>query len=66
MRTRVQALVDHRFNRRRYDASRVAEDFRGRVRDQVDLETVTGGLVAATQRTVQPSAVAIWLRHHHG
>ena len=47
-------------HRRRYDASRVAESFRAQVRDQVGLETVTGGLVAAARRTVQPSAVAIW------
>ena len=61
-RRRVQALVDRRFNRRRYDAAQTVERFSGRLRDQVDLDTLSAELLAVVDHTVQPTRASIWLR----
>jgi hypothetical protein len=61
-RRRVQSLVDRRFNRRRYDAARTIGAFSGRLREQVDLDTLTAELLAVTDRTVEPTMVSLWLR----
>jgi hypothetical protein len=61
-RRRVQALVDRRFNRRRYDAARTVERFSGRLRDQVDLDTLSNELLGVVDQTVQPVSASLWLR----
>ena len=61
VRGRVQAVVDHRFNRAGYDAHRTVADFGQQLRDEVDLEAVAGALTDAAQRTLAPAHVAIWL-----
>jgi hypothetical protein len=61
-RRRVQRLVDRRFNRRRYDAARTVEHFAGRLRDQVDLTTLTGELLTVVDQTVAPTRASLWLR----
>jgi hypothetical protein len=61
-RRRVQRLVDRRFSRRRYDAARTIAAFSGRLREQVDLDTLTAELLAVTDRTVEPTTVSLWLR----
>lgn len=63
LRRRIQGWVDRRFNRRRYDAERVVEAFSSRLRDAVDLATVTGDLRDVVNRTVEPAATTVWLRN---
>jgi hypothetical protein len=61
-RRRIQQLVDRHFNRRRYDASHTIEEFRVRLRQQVDLDTLTAELLAVTHQTMQPARAHLWLR----
>jgi hypothetical protein len=61
-RKRVQAVVDRRFNRRRHDAGRVIEAFGARLRDQVDLDTLTAEVMAMVDQTMQPTRASLWLR----
>ena len=61
-RRRVQAVVDRRFNRRRHDAAQTIATFSTRLRDQVDLTTLTGELLAVVDQTMQPTRASLWLR----
>jgi hypothetical protein len=54
--------VDRRFYRRRYDAVAAAAMFAGQLRSQIDLDALDTELIAAINRTVQPSHVTLWLR----
>jgi hypothetical protein len=62
LRRQVQAMVDRRFNRRRHDAGRMIEAFGARLRDQVDLDTLTAEVLAVVHQTVQPTQASLWLR----
>jgi hypothetical protein len=61
-RRRIQRVVDRRFNRRRYDATRTVEAFSARLRDQIDLDTLTAELLAGVDQTVEPTSASLWLR----
>jgi hypothetical protein len=65
-RRRVQQAVDRRFDRRRYDAGRTLEQFSARLRDEIDLDTLTTELLGVVDRTVQPAAASLWLRPGSG
>ena len=58
-RRRIQQAVDRRFNRRRYDAARMIQAFSGRLRQQVDLEALTGELLAVVEQTMQPTRISL-------
>jgi hypothetical protein len=61
-RRRVQAVVDRRFNRRRYDAAQTIERFSDRLHQQLDLDTLTAELLAVVEETMQPTQASMWLR----
>jgi hypothetical protein len=62
LRRRVQAAVDHRFNRARYDAQRTAEVFTEQLRNEVDLARLRVALVDTVESAVRPVSATVWLR----
>jgi hypothetical protein len=62
LRRRIQQAVDRRFNRRRHDAGRIIEAFGARLRDQVDLDTLTAEVLAVVDQTMAPTRASLWLR----
>ncbi len=62
LRGRVQAFVDRRFYRSRYDAVQLSEGLAARLRDDVDLEAVRGELMSTADAAFQPASVSVWVR----
>jgi hypothetical protein len=62
LRRRIQHLVDRRFDRARYDGERTTAVFAERLRDQVDLQTISAHLVTAVDAAVRPAGASVWLR----
>jgi hypothetical protein len=62
LRGRVQAFIDHRFYRRKYDAARTLAAFSATARDETDLGQLSARLVGVVDETVQPASVGLWLR----
>lgn len=62
LRHRVQAWIDRRFYRRKYNAAQVLQGFAATARDETDLDRLTAELVRVIQETMEPEHVSVWLR----
>jgi hypothetical protein len=61
-RRRIQAAVDRRFNRRRYNTAQTIAAFSTRLRAQIDLDTLSTELLAIVDQTMEPTQASLWLR----
>jgi hypothetical protein len=62
LRRRIQAFIDRRFYRERYDATKTLDVFSSKLRDETDLDVLAGHLVGVVRETVQPDRASLWLR----
>jgi hypothetical protein len=62
LRARIQRAVDRRFYRGRYDAARTLEAFSGRLREQVEIDAVSGEVLDVVRQALQPVHATIWLK----
>jgi hypothetical protein len=66
LRNRLQAIIDRRFYRRKYDAARTLAAFGSSVRDEVELGRLTEHLTEVVDDTLQPESVTLWLKKPEG
>jgi hypothetical protein len=64
LRSRVQQMVDRRFNRARYDADRIVAAFAVRLQDAVDLDAVQAALLAVAHQALEPEHASVWIDQH--
>jgi hypothetical protein len=61
-RGRIQVAVDRRFNRRKYNAAKTIEGFSSRLREELDLDTLSTELLAVVDQTMEPTRILLWLQ----
>ncbi len=62
LRQPVQAVIDRRFYRQKYDAQQVLAQFAITARDETDMDALTAELMRVVQETMQPESASLWLK----
>jgi len=62
LRRRVQAFIDRRFYRQKYDARKTLTAFGATLRDEVDLDHLADEFVTVVRQTMRPAHASLWLR----